>query len=58
MNKSAKGHKAKYANLEVGKVTDTTTGEAKKLYLKLVLSALAVPGYQAYSFTKKWAVKK
>jgi len=26
--------------------------------LKLVLSALAVPGYQAYSFTKKWAVKK
>lgn len=58
--KSASGHKAKYASANVsksGKLTITTTGKAKKLYVKLVLSAPAVPGYQAYSFTKKWTVK-
>ena len=59
--KSAKGHKAKYASANVtksGKLTITTTGKAKKLYVKLVLSAPAVPGYQAYSFTKKRTVKR
>ncbi len=60
--KSAKGAKAKYANQEVshktGKVTIRTTGKAKRLYVKLSLSAPAIDGYQAYSFTKKWTVKR
>lgn len=59
--KGAKGHKAKYASANVtksGGLTITTTGKAKKLYVKLVLSAPAVPGYQAYSFAKKWTVKR
>ena len=60
--KSAKGTQGKYANQEVsyktGKVAITTTGKAKKLYVKLTLKAPAVDGYKAYSFTKKWTVKK
>ena len=57
--KSAKGKKAKYANQEVSyKTSITTTGRAKKLYVKLVLKAPAIDGYTAYSFTKKWTVKK
>ena len=57
--KSAKGKKAKYANQEVAyKTRITTTGKAKKLYVKLTLKAPAVDGYTAYSFTKKWTVKK
>ena len=58
--KSAKGSSKKYANLETnksGKITITTTGKAKKLSVKLSLKASAVPGYQAYSSTKKWTVK-
>ena len=57
--KSAKGKKAKYANQEVAyKTSITTTGKAKKLYVKLTLKAPAIDGYKAYSFTKKWTVKK
>lgn len=60
--KSAKGGKAKYANQEVsyktGKLAIRTTGKAKRLYVKLRLSAPATEGYQAYSFTKKWTVKR
>jgi hypothetical protein len=59
--KSANGSKPKYARLKVGKagkVTIRTTGKAKKLYVKLSLNAPAVPGYEAYSFTKKWTVKR
>ncbi len=58
--KSAKGSDDRYANLEVGKsgkVTLRTTGKAKQLYVKLSLTAPAVPGYQPYSITKKWTVK-
>ena len=54
--KRAAGSKAKWATAT--KRSITTTGKAKKLYVKLTLSAPAVPGYQAYSFTKKWTVKK
>ena len=54
--KSAKGKKAKYASAT--KRSITTTGKAKKLYVKLTLTAPAEEGYQAYSFTKKWTVKK
>ena len=39
-------------------VPQSVTVKAKKLYVKLVLSAPAVPGYQAYTYTKKWVVKK
>ena len=57
--KSAKGKKAKYANQEIAyKTSITTKGKAKKLYVKLTLKAPAVDGYKAYSFTKKWTVKK
>ena len=58
--KSAKGSKAKYASVKTskaGKVTITTTGTAKKLYVKLSLTAPAVPGCMAYTSTKKWTVK-
>ncbi len=54
--KSAKGTKDKYASAT--KRSITTTGKAKKLYVKLTLSAPAVDGYTAYSFSKKWTVKK
>ncbi len=57
--KSAKGTKAKYANQEVSyKTSITTTGKAKRLYVKLRLKAPATEGYTAYSFTKKWTVKR
>ena len=57
--KSAKGKKEKYANQEIAyKTSITTKGKAKKLYVKLTLKAPAVDGYTAYSFTKKWTVKK
>lgn len=59
--KGAKGHKTKFASANVtksGKVAITTTGKAKRLYVKLTLTAPAVPGYQAYTFTKKWTVKR
>ena len=59
--KSAKGHKEKYANLEVshktGKIKIRTTGKAKKLWVKLSLKAPAVEGYSAYSYTKKWKAR-
>ncbi len=42
---------------KAGKVTITTTGKAKRLKVKLTLTAPAVPGYQPYSFAKKWTVK-
>ena len=54
--RSAGGTKAKYASAT--KRSITTTGKAKKLYVKLALTAPAVDGYTAYSFTKKWTVKK
>ena len=54
--KSAKGTKAKYA--KATKRSITTTGKAKRLYVKLVLKAPTVDGYTAYAFTKKWTVKK
>ena len=54
--KSAAGSKAKWA--KATKRSITTTGKAKRLYVKLTLTAPAVEGYQAYSFTKKWTVKK
>ena len=59
--KNAKGHKVKYASANItntGKVAITTTGKATRLYVKLTLTAPAVPGYQVYSFTKKWVVKR
>ena len=54
--KSAAGSKAKWAKATTRSIT--TTGKAKRLYVKLTLTAPAVEGYQAYSFTKTWTVKK
>ena len=58
--KSAKGGRAKYAKVitKGGKLAIRTTGTAKRLYVKLRLSAPARDGYTAYSFTKKWTVKR
>lgn len=58
--KKAAGKNAKYASANItkaGKLTITTTGKAKKLYVKLVLHAPAVEGYQPYRLVKKWTVK-
>ncbi len=55
-----KGPKKKFASVKTskaGKVTITTTGKAKRLKVKLSLKAPAVPGYQPYSYSKKWTVK-
>ena len=60
-NKKANGSNLRLAaakTTKAGKVILRTTGKAKRLYVKLVLSAPAVPGYQAYEFTKKWTVKR
>ena len=57
--KSAKGTKAKYATWKTkrsGKVVIITTGAAKRLYVKLALTAPAVHGYTAYQYTKTWRV--
>ncbi len=58
--KSAKGGKATYAKVitKDGRLAIRTTGAAKRLYVKLRLSAPARDGYTAYSFTKKWTVKR
>ncbi len=57
--KGAAGKKPEYASAatKAGKVTITTTGKAKKLYVKLTLNAPAVDGYTPYSFAKQWTVK-
>lgn len=59
--KSAKGTNKKFASVKTtkaGKVTITTTGKAKKLFVKLALKAPAKTGYTAYSFDKTWKVTK
>ena len=43
---------------KAGKVKLRTTGQARKLYVKLSLKARAVEGYTAYSYTKKWTVRQ
>ena len=58
--KSAKGTSSKYATVKTsaaGKVTITTKGAVKKLYVKLTVNAPADEFYSAYSATKKWTVK-
>ena len=58
--KKAKGRNLKLAAVKTsktGKVTLRTTGKATKLYVKLSLKAPATTGYEAYSYTKKWAVR-
>lgn len=58
--KKAKGTSKKWAAVkttEAGKVTITTTGAAKRLRVKLHLSAPATTGYKAYSHVHKWVVK-
>ena len=58
--KKAKGTNLKFAAVKYttsGKVILRTTGKAKKLYVRLLLKAPATTGYEAYSYTKKWAVK-
>ncbi len=50
----------KYAKVTIskkGKVTIKTTGK-KKLKVTMKLTASATPTFSAYSFTKKWTVKK
>jgi hypothetical protein len=59
--KNAKGTKKKLASVKTtkaGKVTITTKGKAKVLYVKLSLSAPATSGYKAYEYTKTWKIKK
>jgi hypothetical protein len=59
--KSAKGAKKLYAKVTTtrsGKLAITTTGKAKKLYVKLRLAAPATVDYAPYRFTTKWTVKK
>ncbi len=41
-----------------GKLTITTTGKARKLFVKLRLTAPATPAYTAYSYTKTWKITK
>ncbi len=58
--KSAKGTAKKFASVQTtkkGKVTITTTGKAKKFYVKLTLKAPKKGEYQAYNYTKTWNVK-
>ena len=60
VDEEAKGPRKKFASVKIsktGKVAIRTTGKAKRLYVKLTLTAPAMPGYQAYSYTKKWTVK-
>ncbi len=40
-----------------GKLTLRTTGTAKRLYVRLTLSAPATTGYQEYLMTKRWVVR-
>lgn len=59
--KNAKGKNARYAKATVteqGGLSIKTTGKAKRLYVKLTVSAPAMEGYKAYKFTKKWTVKR
>ncbi len=58
--RSARGEKKRYAKVLVtksGKVTLRTRGKAKRLYVRLRLSAPATPGYGAYSRTKVWRAR-
>jgi len=58
-SKPVRGTKGKWARLTVrkGKVTIRTTGEAKRLYVRLSLRAPAAPGYRAFTSTRVWVVK-
>ena len=58
---SAKGTSKKYAKVTTtrsGKLTITTTGKARKLFVKLRLTAPATPAYTAYSYTQTWKITK
>ncbi len=58
--KSAKGTSKKLASVtqtKSGKVTITTIGKAKKIFVKLVTKAPATDTFQAFTYTKSWTVK-
>ena len=58
--KKAQGTNLKLAPVKTtkaGRVTLRTTGNVKRLYVKLSLQAPAVAGFEAYSYSKKWTVK-
>ena len=58
--RSAKGTKKRYAKVRTtksGKVILRTRGKAKRLYVRLRLSAPATPDYEAYARTKKWRTR-
>lgn len=58
--RSAKGKRSKYAKVtttKTGRSTIRTTGRAKRLYVKLRLSAPAADGYTSLRRSKVWTVK-
>ena len=58
--KSANGSNRKYARAtfsKKGKVTLRTTGAAKRLHVRLTLSAPPTNGFQEYLVTKSWVVR-
>jgi hypothetical protein len=58
--KAAKGSSARYAKVirKGGTLSIRTTGAAKVLYVRISLTAPAQPTFYAYTFAKKWRVKR
>jgi hypothetical protein len=58
--KTAKGSSARYAKVirKGGTLSIRTTGAAKVLYVRISLTAPAQPTFYAYTFAKKWRVKR
>lgn len=60
IRRSAKGKNKRYARAKStknGRLTIKTTGRAKKLFVKLRLSAPSTAGYSAFRLTRVWKVR-
>ena len=58
--KSANGSSPRFASSRMtrsGKLTLKTTGSAKRLYVRLTVTAPATPGFQELLVTRKWVVR-
>jgi hypothetical protein len=58
--KSANGSSPRLASVRTtrtGKVTLRTTGQARRLYVRLTVSAPATAGFEEYLLTKRWVVR-
>lgn len=58
--RGAKGKSKRYASVKVtraGRITIKTTGKARRLYVRLRLSAPATAGYEAFRVNKVWRVR-